>query len=136
MDEEDGEYGEENEASMVNQTVNRTILSDTKVKRKFYQSFKPDFVNINEVTTDGASTVVPVQEQLDTIKAISGYNRTLPAKRKAKGESLPEIPTSNVVERTRIVKEYKKTGVKTIEQVSYHQIGMVDGGEKTKLNND
>lgn len=60
MDEEDGEYGEENEASMVNQTVNRTILSDTKVKRKFYQSFKPDFVNINEVTADGADTVVPV----------------------------------------------------------------------------
>ena len=47
---------------MVNQTVNRTIMSDTKAKRKFYQSFKPEFVNINEVTTEGAAAVVPVSE--------------------------------------------------------------------------
>ena len=90
-------------------------MSDNKAKRKFYQSFKPDFVNINEVTTDGASSIVPVSEQLDTINAISNYNKTLPARRKAKGESLPEIPTSNVVGRSRIIKEYKKAGVKTVE---------------------
>ena len=52
---------------------------------------------------------------MDTINAISGYNKTLPARRKAKGESLPEIPTSNVVGRSRIIKEYKKAGVKTVE---------------------
>ena len=38
--------------------------------------------------------------------------------------------------RTRIVKEVKKTGVKTIEATSYHQVGMIDGGEKTSMNND
>ena len=95
-------------------------MSDNKAKRKFYQSFKPDFVNINEVTTDGASSIVPVFEQLDTINAISGYNKTLPARRKAKGESLPEIPTSNVIARTRMVKEIKKKEIKTVESVSFH----------------
>ena len=60
----------------------------------------------------------------------------MPAKRKAKGESLPEIPTSNVIGRTRIVKEFKKTGVKTVEATSFHQVGMIDGGEKTSMNED
>ena len=32
---------------------------------------------------------------------------------------------------SRIIKEYKKTGVKTVEFKSYHQVGIVDGGEKT-----
>ena len=88
------------------------------------------------MTPDGAATVVPVDEQLDTVRAIAGYNKALPAKRKAKGESLPEIPTSNIVGRTRIVKEYKKSGVKTLEATSFHKVGMVDGGEKTAMNDD
>ena len=37
-------------------------MSDNKAKRKFFQSYKPDFVNINEVTAEGSTTVVPVDE--------------------------------------------------------------------------
>jgi len=111
-------------------------MSDSKARRKFFLNHEPEFINVADATTDGASTVVPVDEQIDTIRAISGYNQKLPAKRKAKGESLPEIPTNNIVGRTRIIKEYKKTGVKTVEFKSYHQVGMVDGGEKTPMNED
>ena len=80
--------------------------------------------------------MVPVNEQIDTIQAISLYNQALPAKRKAKGESLPEIPTNNVVKKTRFVKELKKKELITVEKTSYHQIGMIDGGERTQSNND
>lgn len=121
---------------MVNQTATRTVMSDNKIRRKFYQNAKPEVINVAEMSADGPSTVVPVDEQLDTIRAIAGYNKVLPAKRKAKGESLPEIPTSNIVGRKRIIKEYKKSGTKTIEFTSFHKVGMVDGGEKTEINND
>ena len=63
---------------------------------------------------------MPVEEQLDTIRAINGYNQKLPPKRKAKGESLPEIPTNNVVKKIRFVKELKKKELVTVEKTSYH----------------
>ena len=90
-------------------------MSDSKTRRKFYQHHNPEIVKISDVTTEGATTVETVNDQLATVRAISEYNRKLPAKRKAKGESLPDIPTSNIVPRSRIIKEYKRTGVKTVE---------------------
>ena len=42
--------------------MNRTIVSDSKARKKFLQTFKPEVVSIGEVTIDGASTVVPVKE--------------------------------------------------------------------------
>ena len=100
--------------------MNRTIVSDTKARKKFLATFKPEVVSISEVTADGASTNVPVSEQIETINAIEFYNQSLPAKRKAKGESLPEIPTNNVVKKTRFVKELKKKELVTVEKTSYH----------------
>ena len=49
---------------------------------------------------------------------------------------MPEIPTNNVVKKTRFVKELKKKELITVEKTSYHQIGMIDGGERTQSNND
>ena len=111
-------------------------MSDSKVRRKFYLNHEPEFINVADATTDGASTIVPVDEQIDTINAISAYNQKLPAKRKAKGESLPEIPTNNIMGKMRIVKEYKKTGVKTVEATTFNKVGIVDGGETTPMNDD
>ena len=42
--------------------MNRTIVSDTKARKRFLATFKPEVVSIGEVTADGASTVVPVNE--------------------------------------------------------------------------
>lgn len=136
-DEDDEDYdAEDQEATVVNGTMNRTLVSDSKTRRKFYQNHQPEIVSVSEVTAEGATTVETVADQLATQRAIAEYNKKLPAKRKAKGESLPDIPTSNIVARKRIVKEYKKTGVKTVEAVTYHQVGMTDGGEKTDMNED
>ena len=46
-------------------------------------------------------------EQIDTLKAIQGYNKALRPSRKVK-DALPEIPTTNIAKRDRFVKDYKK----------------------------
>lgn len=61
-DDEEEEYDQEQESRVINQTMNRTIVSDSKARKKFLQTFKPEVVSIGEVTIDGASTVVPVNE--------------------------------------------------------------------------
>ena len=49
---------------------------------------------------------------------------------------MPEIPTSNIVGRTRIITEYKKKEKKLVADVTFHKVGMLDGGEKTDINDD
>ena len=61
--EEDEDYdGEDQEASVVNQTMNRTLMSDSKTRRKFYQNHQPEIVKISDVTTEGATTVETVND--------------------------------------------------------------------------
>lgn len=63
-------------------------------------------VDITDNQTE-KSTMPSVNEQMDTLKAIQGYNKGLKPARRAK-DSLPEIVTTNIAARDRYVKDYKK----------------------------
>ena len=45
--EEDDEYGEDHEATLINPAK---VISDAKEARKFYETYQPDFVDIKENT--------------------------------------------------------------------------------------
>ena len=106
-------------------------MSDSKARRRLYMQ-KPIVVDVSESQTE-ASTLAPVKQQIDTLKAIQSYNQKLRPARKAK-DSLPEIQTTNVAKRDRWVKDYKK-GKMNCER-SYKHIGIIDGGEPGAFNRD
>ena len=106
-------------------------LSDSKARKRLYQQ-KPVVIDVSDSQTE-ASTLAPVSQQIDTLKAIQGYNQKLRPARKAK-DTLPEIPTTNVAKRDRWVKDYKKNKLNC--ERSYKQIGIVDGGEPGAFNRD
>ena len=101
------------------------------MRKRLYQQ-KPVVIDILESQTE-SSTLDPVSKQIDTLKAIQGYNKGLRPTRKAK-DSLPEISTTNVAKRDRWVKDYKK-GKMNCER-SYKQIGIIDGGEPGAFSRD
>ena len=80
-------------------------LSEVKQLKRLYQQ-KPVVVDITDNQTE-KSTMPSVNEQMDTLKAIQGYNKGLKPARRAK-DSLPEIVTTNIAARDRYVKDYKK----------------------------
>lgn len=106
-------------------------MSDSKARKKLYMH-RPQVVDVRETQSE-LSTMVPVQEQLDTLNAIKAYNKALKPARKAK-DSLPEILTTNVATRDRWVKDYKKGKIN--KERSYHAIGILDGGLPTPMNED
>ena len=107
-------------------------LSDSKARKRLYQH-KPVVIDVGECQSE-KSTLETVKQQIDTLKAIQGYNKGLKPLRKAK-DSLPEIvAATNVATKDRYVKDYKKG--KLNKERSYQQIGILDGGLKNEFSND
>ena len=104
-------------------------LSDSKEIKKLYNT-KPVVEDFSDSLSE-PSTMATVQEQLDTLNAIKGYNKALKPARKVK-DALPEITCSNIAFRDRFVKDPKK-GKVSVER-SYNMIGILDGGERTPQN--
>ena len=106
-------------------------MSDSKTRKRLYIQ-KPIVIDITETQSE-KSTLDPVVQQVDTLRAIQGYNKGLRQSRKVK-DALPEISTTNIAKRDRYVKDYKKQKI-NVER-SYKQIGIIDGGEPGEFNRD
>ena len=74
-------------------------------------------VDVTDTQSENA-TLPSVKEQVDTLNAITAYNKALkPARRKK--DKLPElVSTTNIAVRGRFVKDYKKGKIE--EQRAYH----------------
>jgi hypothetical protein len=70
------------------------------------------------------------------LSAIKDYNQTMPEKRRENPKNhLPEIIASNVGVTKRFWKDIAKKK-KSREKLTYHQIGIVDGTEKSEFSHD
>jgi hypothetical protein len=100
----------------VKQAVNERDGSDSHVI---------DFTK-NDAANPNLNSVMTVERQLSTLKAIQEYNGALKGVKKKK-ESLPEIKVHGVTANVRITRDYKKKDRPLIKGVSYKQIGITEG---------